>query len=138
MSKRYLYQELASLVQARLNCIQSGNTEWRNNHTSEISRLVDEYMPSGSGIDNGTAIDLGKSTGSKLVFNVAFHHMDENGFYCGWTDHTITITPSFSNFDIRISGPNKRNIKEYLHDVYSSALMMYCEIVPGETRVFTY
>jgi hypothetical protein len=115
-------QAIASSVQARLNCLESKNEEWEIRHESAISELVMGYMPSGSGIDCGTKIDLERSTGDRLVFHAGFHHMNESGMYDGWTEHIITVRPAFSGFDIRISGRNRNDIKEYLNEVYSSAL----------------
>lgn len=67
-------------------------------------------------------IDRDKTTGSKIVLTMSYHHMDEGGYYDGWTDHTITITPSFDGIDIAIGGRNRNDIKDYLHEVYYYAL----------------
>jgi hypothetical protein len=49
--------------------------------------------------------------------------MDENGFYDGWTDHTITIRPDLVfQFDMRISGRNKNEIKDYIAECFFHAL----------------
>ena len=48
--------------------------------------------------------------------------MDDAGFYDGWTGHTITITPSFSGINLRISGPNRNDIKDYLYETFDYAL----------------
>jgi hypothetical protein len=72
---RPLYRELASMVQARLNCIERNNTEWQDKHEERILKLVSDHMPSGSGIDNGTKIDLDASTGEKLVFHFGAGHL---------------------------------------------------------------
>jgi hypothetical protein len=117
-----LYATFASLVQARLNCIASHNDEWREKHGERIADLLDE-MPSGSGIDCGTKIDLDASTGEKLVFDVAYLHMNDGGFYDGWTQHTVIVTPSLQfGFTLRITGRDRNGIKEYLRDVYADAL----------------
>lgn len=123
MGSRILYQELAATVQARLNCISHHNVEWFEKHTEHIRQLIRDFMPSGSGWDHGTTLDLENSHADKLVFYGQFHHMDQNGFYDGWTDHTVTVTPSLaSRFHIRISGRNRNDIKEYLTDTFSFAL----------------
>jgi hypothetical protein len=96
--------------------------EWLDKHTDTIKRIV-QNGPSGSGIDNGTQIALDNSTGNKLVFTTAFHHMDEGGMYDGWTYHVITIRPSLQfGFDMKITGSNRNDIKEYLSEVYSNWL----------------
>jgi len=118
-----LYCELARLVAAIRNCEKSNNQEWLGRHTARLKTLVQEEMPSGSGIDNGTKIDLDASTPDKLVFEVGFHHMNDGGMYDGWTEHRIIVTPSLAfGFDLRITGKDRNEIKEYLNDVYYSAL----------------
>lgn len=76
-----------------------------------------QALPSGSGIDAGIQLN-DKSTAQKIMFNFGFHHMNENGYYEGWTEHKLTITPNFGSFDIRISGTNRNGIKEYLYDLF--------------------
>jgi hypothetical protein len=55
-SKRPLYQVLATLSEAIDNCRNVGNTEWAVKHGNEMDRLCREYLPSGSGFDNGTRV----------------------------------------------------------------------------------
>ena len=118
-----LYQELASRIQARLNCAESGNVEWFEKHEARIEELVKNYMPSGSGFDCGTKIDLDKSTPEKLVFYTDFHHMNEAGYYDGWTEHRITVRPSLQHyFTLTISGRNRNEIKDYIHQAFDCAL----------------
>lgn len=146
---RYLYSELSSLIQARKNCasrhpftteqIKSHcalcgeidthanhnprNPEWFDKHTDSIEELVRQHMPSGSGFDSGTTLDLDASHAEKLVFRTSFHHMDEGGYYDGWTYHTVTVTPSLSGqFNLRISGRNRNDIKDYMYETFSYAL----------------
>lgn len=129
MKARYLYSELASLIAAKQNCLNSGNTEWFEKHSDRIAYLVKEHMPSGSGFDAGTHLDFVQSHAERLVFNTSFHHMDDGGGYCGWTEHVVTITPSFSGFNMRISGRNRNDIKEYIGEMFHDALNT--EIVPN-------
>ena len=42
--------------------------------------------------------------------------------YDGWTEHTVTVTPSFSGFNMRISGRNRNDIKDHMHETFYSAL----------------
>lgn len=118
-----LYQELASRIQARLNCAESGNVEWFEKHETRIRHLVTHFMPSGSGFDCGTKIDLDESTPEKLVFYTDYHHMNEAGYYDGWTEHRITVRPSLQHgFTLTISGKNRNEIKDYIHQVFDYAL----------------
>ncbi len=117
-----LYKQLAGTIQARKSCLASGNTEWFDKHTETINKLVDK-LPSGSGFDNGTKIDLDASHADKLVFYTSYHHSNESGMYDGWTDHTVTVTPSLVNgFNLRISGRNRNDIKEMMYEEFDYAL----------------
>jgi hypothetical protein len=122
--KQPLYQVLANLIEARNNCIDHGKSEWKDNHTDRILDLVKEHMPSGSGFDSGTTIDLDASTAEKIVFHTSFHHMNEDGFYDGWTEHKVTVRPSLGRLiNIRISGIDRNMIKEYMDDEFQCALV---------------
>ena len=119
---RPLYSALANLVQARLNCIDSGNMEWLDRHEERIDALVKEALPSGSGFDAGTTLDFDRSTGAKLVLTTAYHHMVE-GSYDGWTEHTVTVTASMvDGFDLKIGGRDRNDVKDYIADTFANAL----------------
>ena len=123
MNTKPIYQELASLVLARKNCIASGNHDWNRNHTQKIHDICKQHMPSGSGIDCGTKIDLDSSHADKLVFQVEFHHMNDNGMYDGWTTHQVIVTPSLAfGFTLKITGRDRNQIKDYLSETYHYAL----------------
>ena len=112
-----LYAVLASLVQARINCDQATprNDEWFAKHEERIEELVKDCLPSGSGVDCGTKIDLDASNAEKLVLLTSYHHMDEAGGYDGWTEHTVIVTPSLAfGFVMTISGKNRNDIKELI------------------------
>ena len=78
-------------------------------------------LPSGSGFDSGSKLDE-SSTPNKLVFSTAFHHMDEAGYYDGWTEHKVIVTPTFGGIDVRVTGKNRNQIKEYISEVFYSLL----------------
>ena len=115
-------QAITSAINARKNCIESGNTEWRDKHEERIETIVKAFMPSGSGFDSGTTIDLTRSNESKVVFNTSYHHMNENGFYDGWTEHRVTVRPAFTGFTLTIIGRNRNNINEYIYECFDSSL----------------
>jgi hypothetical protein len=130
---RYLYSELAGMVEARRNCAQRTETaqesnvgasvEWFDRHTETIESLVKQHMPHGSGFDSGTTLDLDASHADKLVFNTAFHHMNDGGYYDGWTEHTVTVTPALhGDFHLRISGRNRNDIKEMMYQDFDYLL----------------
>lgn len=118
-----LARELAARVQARLTCKDRGNQEWFDRHTDVILDLVKSRMPSGAGFDAGTKIDLQRSTPDRLVFTTSFHHMDQYGSYNGWTEHTVTVRASLvSGIALTISGRNRNDIKDLIHEAFDSAL----------------
>jgi hypothetical protein len=119
-SMKEVYKGIAMALTSMNNCTASGNQEWHDKHEETIEELVKNYMPSGSGFDNGTSFDWIKSSANKLVFHTAYHHMNENGCYDGWTDHTITVTPDLAmDINIKVSGSNRNNIKDYMYDILS-------------------
>lgn len=84
-------------------------------------RRIMDCLPSGSGFDSGT--ELVSADNTKIVFETGFHHMNENGFYTGWTNHLVYVKPSFiGEYDIRITGRNVNGIKEYIADVFHNVL----------------
>ena len=110
------YSRIAGLYVAYINCVAVSNKEYENIHMDKIEELVNKYLPRGSGFDVGTALHFEESNRNKLVFVTSFHHMDENGYYDGWTDHKIIITPDLVfGYNIKITGKNKNDIKEYIN-----------------------
>lgn len=127
--KHKLYQLLACTVGAyhrsRLAAAKGdiGRREWQDKHEESIRKLTKAHMPSGSGFDSGTELDLSASTEEKLVFITSYHHMNEGGMYDGWTSHGVVITPSLaSNFHMRITGKNRNDIKDLISDMFNEAL----------------
>ena len=110
-------KHLASRLQALKNCIASNNVEWIEKHRERIDGEL-YNLPSGSGIDAGMELMEDQCTEKKIVFSFSFHHMNEDGYYDGWTNHKLIITPSFSGLDMRITGPDRNRIKEYLYDLF--------------------
>lgn len=106
---------------ARLNCIARGNADATARWDRYLSAIQRECLPSGSGFDNGTAI-VGADSAS-VVLRTAFHHMDEQGSYDGWTTHRVTARASFAlGMELTIGGPNRNDIKDYIADVFQAAL----------------
>lgn len=115
-------QKLAGTIGAYKNCLVNKSQEWQDKHMTEIMRIQDNNLPHGSGIDNGCQINVEKSTSDKVVIRTSFHHMDENGGYDGWTNHTLTIKPGFQGISMNISGSDRNGIKDYLFEIFESAL----------------
>lgn len=112
------------------------NCQWRKTVNEIFSSVcedridkLEKMLPSGSGIDSGCKINREKSGEDKVIIEFDFHHMDDNGYYDGWTHHEIIIKPKlWNNFDFRITGRNKRMIEDYLNDVFDYALREEIEL----------
>lgn len=118
-----LYQKIASLVCALQYCRAHGLDEMADRHTIALDEIERSLLPSGSGIDAGTSIDIDSCSEDRLVLNFEFHHMNDTGYYVGWTRHRLIVKPSLLHgFTIKITGRDKNGIKEYLADTYHEAL----------------
>jgi hypothetical protein len=119
---RTVAQAIHSALVAIDNCEKAGNREWKARWQEYVARIAKECLPSGAGIDNGTRIVSLTSGGRGITLEFSFHHMTDNGFYDGWTEHTATVYPSFTGLDIRIRGKRLTELADYLHDTFNVAL----------------
>lgn len=117
-----LYREIASTLEALHLCQKAGDRqEWVEKHTSRLLEM-EKMLPSGSGIDSGCKIDFSSPKG-KIVIVSSWHKMDENGFYDGWRDFTVTVSPSLlQDFELTIRGKGPGDIKDYLFETFDFAL----------------
>lgn len=122
MSKTLIHA-IAETLAAHRNCVRNGNREWQVKHAARLSQLA-ARLPSGSGIDSGTTIDVDASTTDRIVLRTAYRHMTDGGMYDGWTEHRIVVRPSFiGGIDLSIGGVNRNGIKDYLSDVFMQTLL---------------
>lgn len=117
-----LCERIAGGIAARSYGLTHNRQDVVDVRTEEVEKLVRDYMPSGSGIDNGVKIDLDKCNDNRLTFTFGYHHMNESGMYCGWTDHSLIVTPSFDGIRLKITGRDRNFVKEYLYDLFHHAL----------------
>ena len=127
--KTKLIAKIYRLLQARQNCLENNNTDWYEKHTDSLISLAG-FLPHGSGIDNGCKIDINDSNENKIVITFGFHHLNENGYYEGWTDHKLILKPTFDGFDMKITGYNKNQVKDYLYDTFDYCLNEEIEFNP--------
>ena len=124
MSDEKLYQALGAAVVARANCEKSGNAEWFEKWTDKIKAYLG-LLPHGSGLDGQWDIDYARSREDHIVLTMSYHAMDENGFYDGWIDFSLTITPSLQlGFKLNIRGNFGKygDVKDYLYETLDAAL----------------
>lgn len=144
-----VYQKLALKVEHLKNLLKVKPADRDKRRISkvqdEIYEIINQYLPSGSGIDDGIKLfvteeeyEFFKSSSSiaddgKVILTSSFHVLDENGFYDGWINFMIEIIPSLAHsFRLKIKGrfsnrkynvkKNASDIKEYLYDLFSEAL----------------
>jgi len=98
----------------------------RNNRQDAVlGKKLRELLPSGGGFDSGTRLLMGDSGKDKLVFETAFHHMNGDGVYTHWTHHKVIFTPSFDDYDVRVTGINFDGIKGHIEDVFDLLIREY-------------
>ena len=91
--------------------------------------MLQKLLPIGNGIEKECVISL-KSTKKRIVIDTAYWHPNDNYETGLWTDHQVVITPSFEGeINIRVTGKNVDNIKEYINEVFRKALMKEYEEV---------
>ena len=112
-----VYEKIANLV--NWNPIDDKWIDYREDLIEFVERNI---LPSGSGFDSGTTIDLDNSNDKKITFITSFHHLNENGFYDGWTEHKVIIRPTFYGIDIKVTGKDRNDIKDYIGEMFSHVL----------------
>lgn len=106
---------------------------WTRNPDLAQSRLdtLQTFLPSGSGIDIGTAITVDASAPDGVLVApestfrlfASWHAMDSNGFYCGWFDFAVWVTSTFAGPVVALEWltPDGRNPEELSEEEYSEA-----------------
>ena len=103
-----VYQKMARLVD------WNPTGEYLDSKNEQMEDLVKNYLPSGSGFDGDISIDE-KSTDKKIILHVEYHHMNDNGFYDGWSTFKIIITPSLA-YDYSLVVKGETVVKKYFYD----------------------
>lgn len=113
-STRRYYSALAQAIQ------------WYNDTTEDFKgqaedkiKTLEKQLPYGSGVDNGTSVNMKLSKPQRIVIDTAFHHMDKHGYYDGWTVHQVIVTPCLKHgYALRITGKNRNRIKGHLYNLF--------------------
>lgn len=130
---RPVYQQVAISFSALLHCQKNYcvRPDAEANHAEMINRICKLYLPSGSGFDSGTEFNYEDSTEDCLVLCTSFHHMDEHGYYDGWTDHVIKVKPSLAfGFTLEIEGEDRDGIHDYIADTFHHMLTAEADFDP--------
>lgn len=128
---------VARVLDAKKRCEKEGN-EWAEKHAETLEWLNKQFFPSGSGIDSGTELWEPNCTADKLVLFCSYHHMNDNGMYDGWTEHKIIITPDWGGINVKVTGRDRNNIKDYLIGVFECAFTQVCHIIDPANEMNEY
>lgn len=115
-----VYQKIHTLVASIKRCEMNDRQEWLARYRSDLSTLLKERLPSGGGFDNGS--DLLLCDDKKMIFQTAFHRMDDNGFYSGWSYFKITVVPSFDGIDIKVTTRDDRSLIDFVFESFYISL----------------
>ena len=139
-NEKPLFVHIADAVTARANCIareargeSPTPSPWSDIWSERLEQAARDLLPSGSGFDAGTKIDLDASRADRVTLKTAFHHMDAHGGYDGWTTHKIHLTPVFGGYAMRVTGKDRNGIKDYIADAVGEALDARVGYRPGDT-----
>lgn len=111
--------------------------ELTQNQRVQIETLLDDTLPHGSGIDAKWVYTWHVNKVSAVN---SFHRMDENGYYCGWSDFILYI--NLMDFSIKLTRGHEQ-INGYLFDTLSYwwsqsktdlADIMGVSLIPKEDR----
>lgn len=114
-----LYQKIARLIA----CINSSPvSEMFDTWEMRLREIERSVLPSGSGFDAGCKIQ-DNSTSNKIVISCDYHHINGCGYYDGWSEHTVIVTPCLQfGFSMRVTGRNRNMIKDYISDTFHELL----------------
>lgn len=119
MKNQTVIQAMVNAATACRNCAAGGNLFWQDRWNQRVGQLS-ELLPSGSGFDNGTAVESIEPF--KVTLRTAFHHMNDNGMYDGWTEHAVIVRPDWSGVSVIVKGRDKNGIKDYIADTIHAVL----------------
>ena len=109
---------IATAANAQRNCATGYLDYWRQ----VIEWVEKQLLPTGSGFDCGTRIEEDSCDLKKVVLSTSFHHMNDHGLYNGWSGHKVIVTPTFNDFDLKVTGRNLNNIKEDIGEIFANCL----------------
>lgn len=119
------------LAQIAKNCewLKTVNDSFLSECENRIDKL-EKMLPSGSGIDCGCKIDHKNSGIKKVVITFDYHFMNEDGYYDGWGSFKLTVLPRLDgNIDMKISGKDRNQVKDYFYDLFDTELNCLIERV---------
>lgn len=132
--------QLSNYFRSWQNCRQTNNILWLPKWKQAIDELL-KHLPHGNGInaEAGIQLDWENSTPGNLRFNFSYQHMNDHGYYDGWTEHELIIQSSSIggfNLQVTIEGEveDKDEIIEYLEQMLQSTFYYESDYHKEEKR----
>ena len=112
------------------------NPSYYDSVVKNVEGLISKHFPHGSGFDSKPEFSFDLSAYNKWIIFQSYHHMNDNGYYCGWSHFKIIVTPCFvGGFEIKIIAKHssrecsKRfNNDDYFYEVYYECLNKFIDI----------
>jgi hypothetical protein len=85
--------------------------------------IVRELLPKGSGFDDYPAIV--EASDSEVIIVIRYHPLNEDGYYEGWIEERLHITPSIIHTyksELTDNSGAEEGIREYILDTYHEVL----------------
>ena len=131
--------ELASACGAYHRCVETKFGIAMQNHEKTVRWIERQFLPHGSGIDSGCKVDMEASNDEKIVITCEYHHMNDGGYYDGWTSHRVVVRPAFRGLKLSIRGRNRQDVHDCLYEVFDSSLQEVChKIEDGKNELGWY
>jgi hypothetical protein len=87
----------------------------------EITEKLNDTLPHGSGIDCDWCFTFQKN--GKIRCSNSWHKMNDNGFYCGFTDFYFTLMFADRRIilsPVKMAKGERYGVREYLNDMFYS------------------
>jgi hypothetical protein len=105
---------------------------WQEQRQDAIERIEDasKRLPSGSGFDNDSTVEIDECKPDRIVIASSYHHMSEGGYYDGWSDFRVVVRPSFTGPLVDVLGRTgqvqrrywDRDFRDYIAETFLAAL----------------
>ncbi len=128
-----LFQQIARQIDRRLRLINLDVVpeKWITDCEEKLEKL-ETLLPSGSGIDSGTKINLEDSKPNMIILDSSYHVMAD-GYYTHWIDFEVIVLPSLSfpfMLDIDAAWDDGNDdIQDHLYQTYEMNLSEELEAI---------
>lgn len=119
------YQRIAGCLP-----LDETNRRRHNKQVATIEKLIQRF-DTGSGFDGRAAFNWDESHRNKLVFLIPYHHMNDAGYYDGWSKLKVTVIPDLVfGVHIKITGIVRRyrsRDRDYFMDCVTNIILSELE-----------